>query len=111
MLESMTTLWSVVNHSNGGRAKPPGKPSYTWRVCGKAGRRLPGRFITIVLDSGGVGALPDAATYGDAWVVAVVLNVVLSLAWLPTPGVRGLLLAGSAALGGEELLSERAGQP
>ena len=48
------------------------------------------RFITIVLDSGGVGALPDAATYGDASGANTLGNVARRLGGLHLPNFERL---------------------
>lgn len=48
------------------------------------------RFVTIVLDSGGVGALPDASEYGDAAVVNTIGNVSQRLGGLHLPNFEWL---------------------
>ncbi|MHB1798579.1 MAG: phosphopentomutase [Vulcanimicrobiaceae bacterium] len=58
------------------------------------------RFITIVLDSGGVGALPDAATYGDASGANTLGNVARRLGGLHLPNFERLGLGNLTAIAG-----------
>lgn len=60
------------------------------------------RFVTIVLDSGGVGALPDAAAYGDAPGANTLGNVARRVGGLQLPNFARLGLGCLTELAGVE---------
>lgn len=60
------------------------------------------RFVTIVLDSGGVGALPDAHQYGDAAGANTLGNVARRLGGLHLPNFERLGLGRLTAIPGVE---------
>lgn len=58
------------------------------------------RFLTIVIDSGGVGALPDAAEYGDAPGANTIANVATRLGGLKLPNFESFGLGNLTAIAG-----------
>ncbi|MBD5634821.1 MAG: phosphopentomutase [Candidatus Eremiobacteraeota bacterium] len=66
------------------------------------------RCIVIVLDSGGIGALPDAATYGDAPGANTIGNVAARVGGLTLPNFERLGLGRLTSIRGVEAVSEPA---
>jgi phosphopentomutase len=66
------------------------------------------RCIVIVLDSGGIGALPDAATYGDAPGANTIGNVAASVGGLTMPNFERLGLGLLTPIRGVEAVAEPA---
>lgn len=66
------------------------------------------RFVTIVLDSGGVGALPDAGTYGDAPGANTLGNVARRIGGLHLPNFERLGLGCLTELAGVSAVPEPA---
>ncbi len=58
------------------------------------------RFITMVIDSGGVGALPDAAEYGDAPGANTIANVAARVGGLAMPNFERLGLGNLTTISG-----------
>jgi len=63
------------------------------------------RFVTIVLDSGGVGALPDFAAYGDAPGANTIGNVARAVGGLAMPNFAQLGLGVLTEIAGVEALA------
>lgn len=68
------------------------------------------RFITIVLDSGGVGALDDAAAYGDAAGANTIGNVAANVGGLVMPNFQRLGLGNLTSVRGVDAVVEPAAQ-
>lgn len=68
--------------------------------CGKNRAKAMSRFVTIVLDSGGVGALPDADRYGDAAGANTLGNVAARVGGLHLPNFGRLGLGNLTAIAG-----------
>ena len=66
------------------------------------------RCIVIVLDSGGIGALPDAATYGDAPGANTIGNVAARVGGLALPNFERLGLGHLTSIRGVEAVTEPA---
>jgi len=66
------------------------------------------RCIVIVLDSGGIGALPDADSYGDAPGANTIGNVAARVGGLNLPNFRRLGLGSLTSIRGVEALEEPA---
>jgi phosphopentomutase len=66
------------------------------------------RCIVIVLDSGGIGALPDAATYGDAPGANTIGNVAARVGGLTMPNFERLGLGLLTSIRGVEAVAEPA---
>jgi phosphopentomutase len=66
------------------------------------------RCVVIVLDSGGIGALPDAAAYGDAPGANTIGNVAAAVGGLSLPNFRHLGLGNLTEVRGVEALDEPA---
>jgi phosphopentomutase len=66
------------------------------------------RCIVIVLDSGGIGALPDAQTYGDAPGANTIGNVAAHVGGLNLPNFRRLGLGSLTSIRGVDALDEPA---
>jgi phosphopentomutase len=66
------------------------------------------RCIVIVLDSGGIGALPDAQTYGDAPGANTIGNVAARVGGLNLPNFRRLGLGSLTSIRGVDAIDEPA---
>jgi phosphopentomutase len=64
------------------------------------------RCIVIVLDSGGIGALPDAETYGDAPGANTIGNVAAHVGGLTLPNLERLGIGRLTAIRGVEAVAE-----